>query len=52
MNDDLQALLQEYPEWQGDFHETKLDYHEHIKNIIAHWREVINKASKNKAKSR
>lgn len=52
MNADLQALLHGYPEWRGDYHETKLDYHERIGNIMAHWRGVINKASKNKGKSR
>lgn len=52
MNADLQALLQGYPENRRDFHETKRDYHERIGNIIAYWTGVINKASKNKGKSR
>ena len=52
MGADLQALLQGYPEWRGDFHDTKLDYHERTGNIIAHWTRVINNVSKNKGKSR
>ncbi|HEB6949669.1 TPA: AAA family ATPase [Salmonella enterica subsp. enterica serovar Hvittingfoss] len=48
MSTDLQTLLQGYPEWRGDFHETKRDYHERTENIIAYWVGVIRKASKGK----
>lgn len=48
MGADLQALLQGYPEWRGDFHETKRDYHERTGNIIAYWAGIISKAGKGK----